>query len=340
MKAAGSNDGVKTIVRNRLTHVSDSALGITRKRKGKSFVYFLGSKQLRDKETLERIRSLVIPPAWERVWICTKPNGHLQATGYDTKGRKQYLYHPGWTEMRSATKFDRLIEFGRTLESIRKQVKKDLALPGLPLKKVLATIVSLMEYTGARPGSREYEKQYGSHGLTTLKDKHVSFAKDSVSFTFIGKKGVKQNISVRNKQLARIVRQCKEIPGQELFQFIDENGKRHAVDSGMLNNYLHEISGKEFTAKDFRTWAGTLHALSVFQEMEDCSTKTKVQKNIIAVLDNVASYLGNTRSVCKKYYVHPVVVDLYEKGKLTAYISADRSSSQEKLLLNILKKIK
>lgn len=330
-----------------LTYVNDSEPGISRRKRGSGFSYHLEGKLVRDKEVLRRIRGLVLPPAWRSVWICSRPDGHLQATGIDAAGRKQYRYHPLWNSLRSQTKFYHMQDFGRALPLIRQQLKRDLALPGLQQRKVLATIVMLMQCTCIRIGSALYEKLYGSYGLTTLKDKHVSIDGTVIHFSFKGKKGVYQDITLKSKKLAGIVKQCRDIPGKELFQYYDEAGRRHTVDSGMVNSYIKEISNGHFSAKDFRTWAGTLHALEAFRELGPATSVTETKKNIIRALDMVAGHLGNTRAVCKKYYVHPLVIDKYAEGKLQDIFgsmtpaicpASDRLSQDELLLLSLLDK--
>jgi DNA topoisomerase-1 len=339
------HDTKKTASAIHLAYVTDAEPGITRVRKGDKFLYKKGNKKLTDIDTLNRIKSLVIPPAWENVWICTQENGHLQATGFDVRGRKQYRYHPLWNTLRNHTKFYRLYEFGQSMPEVRKRLEHDLSRSGLPLEKVLATVVSLMERTSIRIGNGMYEKLYGSFGLTTLKDKHVKIHGAEMRFIFKGKKGVSHNISIKSKRLAGIVKKCQDIPGQELFQYFDDDGKHHHIDSGMVNHYLKEISGgQDFSAKDFRTWAGSVHALQAFQEVEIAETMTATKRNIVAVLDAVASHLGNTRSVCKKYYVHPILISLYEKRKLHTYCEElpktikekPGLTSEEQLLMKIL----
>ena len=340
------HDAEKAAAAVNLVYVSDTAPGITRVKTGKSFNYLLNNQAVQDPEELKRIKSLVIPPAWENVWICALPNGHLQATGIDKLKRKQYRYHPLWNELRNQTKFYRMIEFGKVLPKIRLQLEKDLDLPGLPLEKVLATVVSLMERTHIRVGNNMYEKLYGSFGLTTLKDKHVQVDGTHLRFTFRGKKGVEHDIDLRSKKLARIVKQCRDIPGKELFQYYDEEGKRKSIDSGMVNNYIKEASGGDFTAKDFRTWAGTVQALITFKELGFFDTATETKKKIVEALDIVSKHLGNTRTVCKKYYVHPLIISLYESNELKKYIDNLDSielndnkadlAVEEKLLMKIL----
>src|SRR5690606_23906226 len=331
------------------------------------------------RSTLERIKKLAIPPAWEEVWICSIDNGHLQATGFDVKKRKQYRYHPLWNSLRNHTKFYRLHEFGKAIPLIREKVEKDLSLKGLPVEKVLAAVVCLMEQTSIRIGNSLYEKLNGSFGLTTLKDKHVKISGDKMQFIFKGKKGINHNVSLKSKRLAKIVKACRDIPGKELFQYYDHDGNHKCIDSGMVNDYLKSITGKDFTAKDFRTWSGTVHSLIAFKEIIICSTqeensdeqitlgrtsrlktqsadknniksltKTEIKSHILAVLDYVAEHLGNTRTVCRKYYVHPAIIDLYENNRLHLYLNQleddqnnsidDQLACEEKLLMTILEK--
>ncbi|MBA3972094.1 MAG: DNA topoisomerase IB, partial [Bacteroidetes bacterium] len=294
---------------------------------------------------LDRIKKLVIPPAWEQVWICIDENGHLQATGLDIKKRKQYKYHPLWNRLRNQTKFYRLNAFGKAIPRVRQFLHKHLSLPGLPLEKVLAAVVCIMEKTSIRIGSNMYEKLYGSFGITTLKDKHVNISKSSMQFTFKGKKGVMQLLKIQSSRLSRIVKKCRDIPGKELFQFYDDRGHHRSIDSGMVNNYIKQISGADFTAKDFRTWSGTVQALIAFKEMEDSRTAAQTKRNIVAMLDRVAQHLGNTRTVCKKYYVHPVIISLYEKNTLRKFLSSVHKALkydhfdlefEEKILMKIL----
>lgn len=340
------HDPKKSAQAIKLIYVHDKQPGISRLKQGDSFCYYLNKKKLRDKATLERIRKLAIPPAWECVWICQLENGHLQATGIDARQRKQYKYHSLWNSFRNHTKFYRLYEFGQTIPTIRQRLEKDLARPGLPVEKVLATVVYLMEQTSIRIGNSAYEKLYGSFGLTTLKDQHVKINGDKMQFIFKGKKGIAHNISLKSKRLAKIVKQCRDIPGKELFQYYDHDGTHKAIDSGMVNDYLKAITGQDFTAKDFRTWVGTIQAINAFGEIDAADTKTQIKKDIIHVLDIVAEHLGNTRTVCKKYYVHPIVIELYERQALHDYLAKDdiihtfegaqRLNREEKLLLHIL----
>lgn len=315
-------DEEKTARAANLIYVTDKEAGIQRRKSGEKFDYFFDGTKIKDDEELLRIKHLVIPPAWTKVWICSKPNGHLQATGYDAKNRKQYRYHPHWNSLRTHTKYYRLLDFGKVLPDIRRQLHKDLNTEGLSLKKVLAAVVSLMERTHIRIGNNFYEKEYGSFGLTTLKDKHVKFNGSSVSFDFVGKKGVLHNIVLKNKKLAAIIKKCRDVPGKELFQFYDEEGNRRSIDSGLVNSYIREISNADFTAKDFRTWAGTVRAFLALKSIGCCDTKTETKKRIVEALDIVSEHLGNTRTVCKNYYVHPMIISLYKSRKLEKYMAA------------------
>ncbi len=319
--------------------------GITREKSGeKNFRYRKAGALIDDEQTLARIKALVLPPAWTDVWICPDPAGHLQATGIDARGRKQYRYHAAWTALRGHTKFFHLYEFGAALPALRAVLETDLKKPGLPRAKVLAAVVSVMEQTGIRVGNGAYEKLYGSYGLTTLKDNHVAFSGSDVRFRFVGKKGVAQDLPLHDRRLARIIRQCRDIPGAELFQYLDEAGAAHTIDSGVVNSYIKEAAGGPFTAKDFRTWAGTLHALRKFKEAGCSGTEAETKACVLATLDAVSEHLGNTRAVVKKYYIHPVVVDLFSSGKLEKFFSAKRSkrpagagySKEELLLLDVL----
>jgi DNA topoisomerase-1 len=342
-------DHEKAAIAAHLRYVKDSQPGILRVRKGKGFSYLFKSIVIRDPLQLERIRKLVIPPAWTQVWICADEKGHIQATGMDLRHRKQYRYHPLWNSLRNETKFHRLYEFGRALPLLRSRVESDLRTKGLSQEKVLAAVVSLMERTFIRVGNQEYEKTNGSYGLTTLKNKHVSISGDRMIFSFTGKKGIHHEISLRNKRLARIVAQCHDIPGRELFEYYGEDGDRHPVDSGMVNAYIREATGADFSAKDFRTWAGSLHALEEFLRVGEAGTDTETKKNINLVLDSVSSKLGNSRTVCRKYYVHPGLISLYEENTLVKHFAELKAaegdpgdpaglSAEEQALMKILRK--
>jgi DNA topoisomerase I len=300
-----------------LCYVSDQLPGITRKRAGRAFTYLdTESKTVRDAEVLRRIKALAIPPAWKGVWICPNPNGHLQATGRDAKGRKQYRYHAGWRAVRDETKFDRMAAFGQALPLIRECTERDLRLPGLCRAKVLATVVRLLEMTLIRVGNEEYARTNGSFGLTTLRDRHVNISGATLRFQFRGKSGVSHAIDLNDRRLAKIVRDCRDLPGQELFQYLDDEGRRQSIGSAEVNGYLREITGEDFTAKDFRTWAGTVLALSALRERCDFTSQAAAKKNVVRALECVAARLGNTPAVCRKAYVHPLVVQLYLEGVL------------------------
>ena len=340
-----------------LQYVNDSMKGIRRKRKGTGFTFTLDGVKITDSSTLQRIKKLAIPPAWTDVWICSKENGHLQATGFDVLGRKQYRYHQDWNIVRNQTKFQHLYEFGKALPQLRKRIEKDLASSELTKEKVLATVVKLMEHTLIRVGSNEYEKLYGSYGLTTMKDGHVNINGTSLRFSFKGKKGIYHSITIKNKRLARIVKACRDIPGKELFQYMNGDGVRRSIDSGMVNEYIQETTDKNFSAKDFRTWAGTLAFLDCLKGLvrrtlpevglDKTSTQNDIKKNIIDTLDEVSARLGNTRAICRKYYVHPQIITLYEENKLSEYLDELDDgktnkdtvglSTNEKVLMRILK---
>ncbi len=302
-----------------LRYVTDASPGIRRKRAGRGFSYVgLDGKPIRDREEIRRIRSLVIPPAWTDVWICPESNGHLQATGRDAKGRKQYRYHPRYREIRDETKFDRMLAFSEVLPAIRERVERDLGRPGLPRNKVLATVVRLLEKTLIRVGSDTYAKENLSYGLTTMRRSHVDISGSKLTFEFTGKSGVEHFVEITDRRLANIVQHCQTLPGQELFQYLDDDGNHQDVDSGDINSYLREITGQDFTAKDFRTWAGTMHAATALRDMGPAETRRDTQANIIRAIDLVADRLGNSRDVCRKYYVHPRVIELYQNGIVAA----------------------
>ncbi len=298
-----------------LRYVSDVKPGIAREKHGNGFAYRSpDGKPVADEKTLSRIKSLVIPPAWTKVWISTHANGHLQATGRDARGRKQSRYHPKWREVRDENKYERMTHFADALPLIREQVKRDLALHGLPRAKVLATIISLMETTHIRVGNAEYAKENHSYGLTTMEHEHVAVHGSEIKFHFQGKSRVEHTISLHDKRLARIIKQCEGIPGHELFQFLDHDGNHHTIHSDDVNDYLCEITGQHFTAKDFRTWAGTVLAAQLLQAFDPFTSASQAKKNIVAAIKQVADQLGNTPSVCRKCYVHPAVLEAYMGG--------------------------
>jgi DNA topoisomerase I len=300
-----------------LRYSHDRGAGIRRFRAGKGMHYKdAGGRPVRDAATLARIKTLVIPPAWTDVWICPWPNGHIQATGRDVRGRKQYRYHNGWRTARDASKYERTVAFGRALSKIRRVTDRDLKRSGLPERKVLAALVRLLETTLIRVGNTEYARDNRSFGLTTMRDGHATLFGGTIQFKFRGKSGIHHAISLNDRRLARVVKQCQELPGQELFQYVDETGQVCDVKSDDVNNYLHEIAGEEFTAKDFRTWAGTVLAVIALREFEAFDSKTSAKKNIVRAIESVAKRLGNTPSVCRKCYIHPVVLDAYLDGSM------------------------
>lgn len=325
-----------------LRYAINTNTGYYRQRKKDSFIFVDHSKKMiRDKQILERIKKLVIPPAWETVWVSPYENGHLQATGIDTKGRKQYRYHSQWNKIRNQSKFYKLRSFANALPSIRQQVDKDLNRNGLPYEKVVALVIKLIELTNIRIGNEAYKKLYGSFGITTLQDDHVNIKSSKIYFNFIGKKGITHKMSLESKKLANLVKKCKDIPGQDLFQYYDDNGNHHTIGSSDINNYLKEITQEDFTAKDFRAWAGTVHALTAFQNLAPAENQTDCKRKIIEVLDEVAGKLGNTRTVCKKYYVHPTIIAAFEKGRVWNYKPKSRNSGllpEEIALIELLDK--
>jgi DNA topoisomerase I len=302
----------------KLRYVTDRTPGIMRVRTQGGFEYRdpHGSK-VKDEDTLTRIRKLAIPPAYEQVWICPYPNGHLQAAGRDARGRKQYRYHARWREVRDESKYHKMLLFGRVLPKVRAQVERDLARSGLPREKVLAAIVRLLETTLMRVGNEEYAKSNKSYGLTTLRNRHVKIESGSrIRFDFRGKHGAEHHIDLRNKRLAAIVRRCQELPGQELFQYLDENDVPRAVTSDDVNDYLREITDEDITAKDFRTWAATNLAALALRELEQFDSQTKAKRNMVQAVEAVSKRLGNTPAICRKCYIHPAIFDGYLDGSL------------------------
>jgi DNA topoisomerase-1 len=294
--------------------------GLSRIRRGKSTFAYRDAKgrPVRDARTLDRIRSLVIPPAWRHVWICARPNGHLQATGRDARGRKQHRYHPDWTTARNEAKYGQMIDFARALPAIRRRVQADLKAAPLSCAHVLATVVMLLEKTLIRIGNKEYARANKSFGLTTLLDQHVEIEGASVMFRFRAKSGVIQTIEVNDAALARIVRRCRKMPGAALFQYVDADGKRQSVDSTAVNAYIREITGRSFTAKNFRTWAGTVLAAKAVCDLPECASDAAFKRNIVRAVDSVAAKLGNTRAVSRSSYIHPGVFGAYRRGMTIA----------------------
>jgi len=300
-----------------LRYVTDAIAGITRKRNGRgfSFVDPLG-QTIRERQLIRRLRGLVIPPAWTKVWICPDPDGHLQVTARDLRGRKQYRYHPAFREQRDETKFERMFEMADVLWKIRERVEHDISLPGLPREKVMATVVWLLEKTLIRIGADEYTKTNKSFGLTTLRRRHVEVDGHEMRFEFRGKSGIVHSVAVTDRRIARIVQHCQELRGQELFQYLDDSGGRKTVQAEDINEYLQEIAGRDVTAKDFRTWAGTMLAAHELRTMGPAKTRKEAEKNIIRAVDSTAAKLGNTRTVCRKYYIHPAIMEAYREGRV------------------------
>jgi DNA topoisomerase I len=330
-----------------LRYVTDTQPGIRRLRRGRAFRY-VGprGRPVLDPATVRRIRSLVVPPAWRDVWICRDPRGHVQATGRDARGRKQYRYHPRWRAVRDDAKYGRMLAFGTALPILRERTAEDVARRGLSRRKVLAAVVRLLEATLIRVGNEEYARDNGSFGLTTLRDRHASVRGATVRFRFKGKSGKAHEIGVQDRTLSRIVRRCQELPGQELFQYLDGHGHRRAVTSSDVNDYLREVTGQDFTAKDFRTWAGTVLAAWALPDAGAARTKAEARRNVARAIATVAARLGNTAAICRKCYVHPVVLDAYLDGTLTATLGErlehearageDRLRPEERAVLALL----
>jgi DNA topoisomerase-1 len=316
-----------------LRYIMDTGPGIHREGTSlKNFRYLSPTgKVVKDAATLRRIRSLAIPPAWTDVWICPVDNGHIQATGKDARGRKQYRYHPLWRQTRDETKFHRMIAFGKALPKIRRITGRHLKLKGLPKQKVLAVIVQLLEKTLIRVGNDEYARSNKSFGLTTIRDQHVLVKGNRVHFDFKGKSGVDHAIDLNAPALAKIVKQCQDLPGQELFGYVDETGRQVDIKSQDVNDYLREVTGEEFTAKDFRTWNGTVLAAKALEEIADFNSQTQAKKNVLQAVEEVAKRLGNTRSVCRKCYVHPAVIDAYMDGSLMEILATQAKREMGRL---------
>ena len=308
-----------------LRYVGDDAPGITRRRAGKSFAYYWpDGKKVTEPDELRRIKALAIPPAWTAVWVCPTDRGHVQAVGRDARGRKQYRYHARWREVRDEAKYGRTIAFAQALPRIRRRVEKDLARPGLPREKVLAAVVKLLETTLIRVGNDEYAKGNNSYGLTTMQDRHAKVQGSTVEFRFRGKHGIQHTIDLNDARLAKVIKRSQELPGQELLQYVDGDGQVRDVTSGDVNDYLRSAAGEEFTAKDFRTWAGTVLAAQAFREMgvgAPPATEAGVKKNVVRAVEAVAKRLGNTVAVCRKCYIHPAVIDAYLEGTLLDTLS-------------------
>ena len=300
-----------------LRYVTDETPGIARRKSGSGFRYVgPDGESIRDPKTLARIKKLAIPPAWTDVWICPSPRGHLQATGRDAKGRKQYRYHEKWREIRDENKFDHMLAFSQALPKIRERVDHDLSLRGLPREKVLAAVVRLLEETLIRVGNEEYAHANHSFGLTTLRDRHVTIDGSEVRFSFRGKSGQRHTVELHDRRLAKIVQRCRDLPGQELFQYLDDDGERQTIDSSDVNEYLREITGEHFTAKDFRTWAGAVLCACELRGIETIESETAAKHYIVEAVKNVAERLGNTPAVCRKAYIHPAIFESFLDGRL------------------------
>ena len=319
-----------------LRYVSDDKPGYTRKRRGKKFIYFdTEGKQIKDETRILRLNRLAIPPAYKDVWICPSPIGHLQATGIDDRGRKQYRYHERWRAERDENKYEKMVVFGQALPKIRRRLTRDLKKRGLPREKVIATVVELLEKTLIRIGNEEYAKENKSFGLTTMRGRHVDVKGETLRFRFRGKSGIEHDIGVQDRRVARIVRKLQDLPGQEVFQYLDEEGERHQVTSDDVNEYLHKITGEEFTAKDFRTWAGTVMAAMALQNQEAFENKSQAKKNVKTAIKAVATMLGNTPAVCRKCYVHPAVLETYLDGSLIEGLKKRTEKTLEESLGNL-----
>jgi DNA topoisomerase I len=330
-----------------LKYLTDSIPGITRKKIKSKFIYYSPEgKVIKDKVQLKRFNDLKIPPAWKNVWISSVKNSHLQATGIDARGRKQYIYHSHWKDIRSNTKFERLIKFAEILPALRKRNKVNLRKPGMPLEKVLALITEILDRTLIRIGNEEYEKDNKTFGITTLRNRHVKFNRNEAEFNFISKSGKESCLHLRDKFLTGLVKKCKEIPGYHLFQYYDESGEKHEISSSDVNNYLNEVTGEYFTARDFRTWAGTVNAFAKLKDCTSYETEEERKKAVVECIRSVAKKLNNTVAICKKYYIHPKVLDIFSKGMLEKFIinkipgrnSSAGLSYNEKCVVKLLKK--
>lgn len=314
-----------------LYYVMDGEPGFRREQQGESFVYLDSKgKPVTSPKQLARLKALVIPPAWSEVWICSRANGHIQATGRDKKGRKQYRYHEAWNSIRSQTKFSRMIAFGEALPEIRARVNADLRRQRLSHEKVVALVLRLMEITLIRVGNQEYARSNSSYGLTTLLDDHITVNGSRIAMEFVGKRGKHFEVDLRDRRLSALVKRCQDLPGQRLFQYVDENGACcQSVTSGDVNTYLRQTTGQEFSAKDFRTWGGTVHAAVALYQQGPAEDEKKAEKQIVQVVKQVAEVLGNTPAICRAYYIHPVVLDAYRDGSLFAILSHTLHQAQE-----------
>ncbi|MFD0976792.1 DNA topoisomerase IB [Salinimicrobium gaetbulicola] len=326
-----------------LIYTSENDLCINRQKRGKGYQYLKDGEPVKP-EVVERIKKLVIPPGWKNVKICPLDKGHLQVVGIDAKDRKQYMYHPDWSKIRNQTKFYKMSAFGKVLPKVRERVEHDLAKRGMPRQKVLALVIKLMEETHIRIGNEAYARENKSYGLSTLRSKHVDISKGKLQFSFVGKRGIEHQVPVTDRKLVRLVNQCEEIPGWEVFKYFDENGNKQRIDSGMVNEYIQEISGELFSAKDFRTWGATKIFFEALREIGFVEKEKEIKSNILRAYDTTAEALGNTRSICRSYYVHPHVVQLYESGGIVPYFkkverkrtSKPHFSQTEEILLEMI----
>lgn len=311
------NQPESVISKYNLTYIYEEDFPIIRRKHSKGFIYLIEGKTIKNSEELTRIKKMVIPPMWKDVKISHLENSHLQAIGIDAKGRKQYLYHEKWKAIRNSTKFYKMYAFGKKLPLIRKQLEVDLDKKGWPKEKVIALIIRLMEETHIRIGNSQYEKENKSYGLTTLRKRHINIYKDGLKIEYVGKKGIPHTVSLRNKKLVKLVNRCEELPGWTLFKYFDENGEKKTIKSSHINEYLHTLCcGNDYTAKDFRTWSASVSFFNALLEMDEASSEKEINSNILKAYDIAANTLGNTRNVCKKYYVHPIIIDEYESGNL------------------------
>ena len=319
----------------KLRYINDGISGFIRKHRGNNF-YYVDNKgaMIKDEKHLIRIKSLMIPPAWKDVWISPYVNGHLQATGRDAKGRKQYRYHSQWRAVRDEVKFEHMIDFGLHLPIIRQKIDEDLSRPGLSKEKVLATIIYLLENTMIRIGNDEYAKTNKSFGLTTLRNRHVEINGGIVKFKFRGKSKIEHDISLQDARMARIIKRIMDIPGQDLFQYVDSDGVRHSVNSSDVNEYLKQITGRDYTAKDFRTWSGTMHATMTLRTLPPFDNVSQAKKNVVMAIDAASKKLGNTPSICKKCYVHPYIIESYMAGAMFDFIESNAELMEDEALLD------
>ena len=316
-----------------LRYSCDARPGLSRQKSGEGFIYLRpDGKRVSDAVILRRIRSLVIPPAWTEVWICPTANGHIQATGRDARGRKQYRYHPRWREHRDENKFEHMVAFAKALPKIRRRVQRDLKRRGMPREKILAAVLRLLETTLIRVGNDEYARTNRSYGLTTIHNRHVKVTRETLRFQFRGKSGKSHEISLRDRHLARIVKRCQDMPGQELLAYEDESGQPRDVSSEDVNDYLRQISRGDFSAKDYRTWAGTVLAALALREFEEVTSQNQAKKNIVLAVESVARMLGNTPAVCRKCYVHPAILESYFEGQTIATLRTEVAGKIDRVL--------